>query len=264
MLARDWFGRAALPCLFVSAIPAVAHAGMCEDTFLKKGNPVTGLQFTAIVTVPDMSPASAIGQMQGIAITGGYDVLLAEAEDGSMLIEQPQTSKARAIPITITATDSGTVTMETELCKMLNQLKGGKAGLALAAKAKGAVSAQPPLALSALELSHQISKDTERNAAAIPLRYKNKRFTIDGFVDYVIKDGEFFRVAYKIMEPYEEAIRLPDAAKFKTDINCLMAKGQGVYALTLRPGKSIKLTGAFYDFDEFKHVMWLSNCRPGQ
>jgi hypothetical protein len=145
---------------------------------------------------------------------------------------------------------------------MLAQLKGGKLGLAAAARAKGAVSVSPPLKISSLELSHQISKDTQRNSAAVPLRYKGKTFTVSGLVDYVIKDGEFYRVAFKIPEPYEEAIRLPNMAPFKTDISCLMAKGQAAYSLTLKPDKSIKLTGTYRDFNEFKHVMWLQDCRP--
>ena len=269
-----------LAACVLSALPSAALAGPCEDSFVKKGSPIGGLRFIATTTVADLTPTSAIRQLQGMAVTRNYDVLAVEAEDGSMLIEQPQTGAARAFPVIVTATSVsgvGTVRMEAklptgmfagadgaknELCLMLNQLKGGKAGLALAARAKGAVSTQAPLAISALELSHQISKDTERNAAAIPLRYKNKAFTISGTVDYVIRDGDFYRVAYKVPEPYEEAIRLPGTAAFKTNISCLMAKGQSVFALTLKPGRSIKLTGTYRDFNEFKHIIWLENCRP--
>jgi hypothetical protein len=258
-----------------------ANAGMCEDTFVKKGNPIGGVRFIATTSVADMTPQSALGQLRGIVAARGYDILVDEADAGSMLIEQPMTGKARAFPIEITALSEGgvgTVRMEAklragmlvkeadgkaELCGMLAQLKGGKAGLALAAKGKGAQTVQAaPVKMSALAFSHQLSKDTERNSAAIPLRYKDKMFTLDGTVDYVIKDGDYFRVAYKIMEPWEEAIQLPNAAKFKTDISCLMAKGTGAYTLQLKPGKSIKLTGTFHEFSEFKHVVWLKDCRP--
>ena len=264
----------------LSALPTVALAGPCEDSFVKKGSPIGGLRFIATTTVTDLTPASAIRQLQGMAVTRNYDVLAVEAEDGSMLIEQAQTGAARSFPIIVTASHAGgmgTVRLEAklptamfagtegaknELCAMLNQLKGGKAGLALAARAKGAVSTQAPLAIDAQMLSSQISKDTERNAAAIPLRYKNKAFTVSGTVDYVMRDGDYYRVAYKVLNPWELAIRLPGAAQFKTDISCLLAKGQSVFALTLKPGRSIKLTGTYRDFDEFKHVIWLENCRP--
>jgi hypothetical protein len=262
-------------------LPYAAQA-TCEATFAKGGSPIGGLRFNASVEVPDLTPPSAIGQMRGIAVAKGYDVLVAEAEDGSMLIEQPQTGKARAFPITITATAEGargTVQMEAklragmlvssdaakaEMCSMLNQLKGGKAGLAAASSGMKAVGASAPLAISALAFSHQVSKDTERNAAAVPLRYTGKVFIIDGTVDYVTKDGDAYRVAYKIPHPHEEILRLPNTAPFKTDIMCMMAKGQAAYTLQLKPGKSIKLIGTFDDFNETRHVLWMKDCRPAK
>jgi hypothetical protein len=265
------------------AVPVMAQAGQCEDTFVKKGAVIGGLKFTAMISVPDLTPSSAIYQMKGIALGRGYDVLTEEAADGSMLIEQAQTGKARSFPIIVTATTAGktgTVTLQanlrggmmtkeeaakTELCAMLNMLKGGKAGQALAAKGRTATGGgAAPVKISALGLSQQLSKEKERNAAAIPLRYKGKSFTIDGSVDYVTKDGDSYRVAYKIMEPYEQAIRLPGQADFKTDISCLMAKGQAAYALTLKPRKSIKLTGTYSSYREYPPIMWLENCRPAQ
>ncbi|RYG34503.1 MAG: hypothetical protein EON93_08010 [Burkholderiales bacterium] len=118
--------------------------------------------------------------------------------------------------------------------------------------------------MNALSFSHQISKDTERNSAAIPLRYKGKRFTIDGIVDYIIRDGDQYRVAFKVPHPWEEVIRLPNIAPFKTDISCMMGKGTSVYVLQLKPGKSIKLTGTWGEFDEFKHVVWLEDCQKAK
>jgi hypothetical protein len=32
--------------------------------------------------------------------------------------------------------------------------------------------------------------------------------------------------------------------------------------MQLKPKKSVKLTGTFYDFDEFKDVTWFKDCRP--
>ena len=263
-----------------SCLPFAAQATTCEETFVKGGSPLGGLRFNASVEVPDLTLSSAIGQMRGIAVSKGYDVLVAEAEDGSMLIEQPRTGKARAFPITVTATTEGKrgmVVMEAklragmmvssdaakaEMCGMLNQLKGGKTGLAAASSGMKATGASAPLAMSALAFSHLISKDTERNAAAVPLRYKGKTFIIDGIVDYVVKDGDAYRVAYKIPHPHEEILRLPNTAPFKTDIMCMMAKGQAAYALQLKPRKSIKLTGTFDEFSETRRVVWMADCRP--
>ncbi|MBJ7500794.1 MAG: hypothetical protein JHC57_13670 [Sphingopyxis sp.] len=260
-----------------------ANAATCEEAFVKKGNPITGLRFTAAVTVADLPPAVAIGQMRGLVAAKGYDIMADEAEYGSMLIEQPMTGTVRAFPIQITATQTGgigTVVMEArlragqatkadaamaEMCGMLNQIKGGKAGAAAAKKGATATTvAAAPVKMNSLSFSQQVSKDTERNAAGILTRYKGKQFTIDGLVDYVTKDGRDFRVGYKIPQPYEQAIRLPNQAPFKTDIVCYMAPGQAAYSLQLKPNKSIKLTGTVEDFDEYKHIIWLKDCRPAQ
>lgn len=263
------------------ASPALAHAGTCEDTFTKTGSPVSGLRFIATTAIADLTPTSAIGQLRAIVLAKQYDILVEEPSDGSMLIEQPMSGTARAFPITVTAQQSGgvgTVRLEAqlragmfvkeapakaEMCAILNQLKGGKAGLAAAAAAKNAVGGgAAPVVMNSIAFSHQISKDTQRNPAAVPLRYRNKRFTITGMVDYVIRDGDYYRVAYKIPNPWEEALRLPNTAPFKTDVSCMMAKGQAAYALTLKPDRQIRLTGTWHEFDEYKHIVWLMDCRP--
>ena len=282
--------RTTMSYLAVALAPAAllftagaANAATCEEAFVKKGNAITGLRFTAAVTVADLPPAVAIGQMRGLVAAKGYDIMADEAEYGSMLIEQPMTGTVRAFPIQISATQTGgigTVVMEAklragqatkadaamaEMCGMLNQIKGGKAGAAAAKKGATATTvAAAPVKMNSLSFSQQVSKDTERNSAGILTRYKGKQFTIDGLVDYVTKDGKDFRVGYKIPQPFEQAIRLPNQAPFKTDIVCYMAPGQAAYSLQLKPNKSIKLTGTVEDFDEYKHVIWLKDCRPSE
>ena len=257
--------------------PCAAYASTCEESFAKSGSFISGQKFTASVTVAGLSPSSAIGQMRGIVVNKGYDVLATEAQEGTMLIEQGQTNKARAVPITITATPGGTVTMEaklragmsaqsdgarTEMCGMLNQLKAGRAGNVAAAAGMTATGTKAALEMDALSLSHQVSKDTERNAAAIPLRYKGKTFVIKGTVKMVDKIGDEYVVLYDIPEPYREAIRLPNEAAFKTDMVCRLAQRQSVFALQLKPGKGIKLSGMFAGLDPIRHVMTMRDCRP--
>jgi len=259
--------------------PSLGHAATCEESFTKSGSIISGQKFNASVTLADLTPASAIGQMHGIVVGKGYDVLATEAEEGTMLIEQPQTGKVRAFPITITATPDGTVRMEAklragmsaaadgarnEMCGMLNQLKGGKAGRAAATTGMTATGTKAAFEIDALALSHQVSKDTERNAAAIPLRYKDKTFVIKGTVKSIDKFGDSYVVLYDIPEPYEELIRLPNAAAFKTDLVCRLARGQSVYALQLKPGKGIRLTGVYDAFDPIRHVLALRDCRPAK
>lgn len=274
-----------LPASFIllAALPATAHAGACEDGFVKKGNFLTGLRFSASQSVIDMPPAMAINQIQAIAIRRGYQVIAAEPEAGSILIEQARQSNARGFPIELTATQEsglGTVRMEAklpagmnakaddakaEMCGMLAELKGGKAGKLAAAGAGSATAASTaPVALSAQEFSQQISKDAERNAAIIPLRYANRRYTLSGTVDFVSGEGKTNAVTFKILQPEQMVLRLPNMAKKMSTVSCLMGPGTSVYVLQLKPGKTVKLTGTFAKFLQFEDSVWLKDCVPAK
>ncbi|MDE2411598.1 MAG: hypothetical protein KGM18_07475 [Sphingomonadales bacterium] len=265
------------------AMPAAAHAGACEDGFVKKGNFIGGLRFIASQSVIDLPPAVAINQLQAIATRRGYQVITAEPEAGALLIEQARQSNARGFPIELNATQEGglgIVRMEaklpagmnapsdgarTEMCGMLAELKGGKAGKLAAG---GAATATPgntaPVALSAQELSQQISKDAERNAAIIPARYANRRFTLSGTVDFITGEGKTNAITFKILQPEQMAIRLPNMASKLSRVSCLMAPGTSVFTLQLKPGKSVKLTGIFAKFLQFEDSIWLKDCVPAK
>ncbi|MEW5686209.1 MAG: hypothetical protein AB1942_14935 [Pseudomonadota bacterium] len=270
------------PALALFLAPQVVLAATCEESFAKRGSALTGLNFTAEVTAPDLAPASAIGQMRGLAVKGKYDVILEEADAGSLLIEQPAAGAAPPIPIIVTATQdggTGTVRMEAklpagmaapadgvkaELCGMLAQVKGGKAGLAAASQGMAATATSTPTRIDAVTLSTQFAREAVKNDAALPLRYKGKAFSVWGKVNHVMKDGEYFRVAFDTPEARDRAIRLdlPGDPGFMVNISCLMARGQNAYALTLKKGALIRLTGTFYEYDTFKRTVWLNGCRP--
>jgi len=274
-----------LPTLALAALalatPSLAHAGQCEDSFVKKGSIISGMRFTATVSVADLPPDVAINQIRGIVASRGYDIIASEPAAGALLIEQSVTQNACAFPIEINATSSGgtgTVVMEAklragqstkaelamaEMCGVLNQVKGGKAGrLAAAGGAAAQTQQAAPIAMTAQSFSSQISKDAERNAAAIPQRYRNKQFTLSGTVEYVTQDGPSLRVAFEIMQPHEMALRLPGMASTLSEVSCLMAPGTSVFAMQLKPKKSVKLTGTFYEYSELRDVTWFKDCRP--
>lgn len=249
----------------------------CENSFAKKGNPVTGLRFTASVQVANMSRASAVGQLNGIVAAKGYDILVADQQAGSLLIEQPATAKARSFPIEFTVGADGTVLMEAklreasgvpeaaaraEMCGILNQLQGGKAGEALAAKGMQAVTAPAaPLRMSVLRFSQDITGEADKNSAAVPLRYKNKSFTLYGPVSFIGPVGDSYRVEWKLVSNALTDI-VPGRASAGFNVNCVLAKGQGAYALQLKPGKHAELTGTFDRLDYGMSLVWLKDCRP--
>lgn len=258
-----------------------AQAASCEQSFVKKGNPLTGVRYIATTTVADATPAVALGQLRGIAAGGGYDIMVDEADYGSLLIEQPMSGKVRAFPIEIKATAAGRATnivmeaklrggqfvkdepAKVEMCGMLNRVLGGRAGIAAAGRGKSAVSSAGPVEMNSFQFSDTIARDNEKNPATVELRYKGKQYTISGIAEYVTRDEgtEAYRIGYRIPEPWNRGLTLPGAPKSKVDVVCYLAKGQLTYALQLKPGKNIKLTGTVDDFDQYKRVIWLKDCR---
>lgn len=277
---------AAFICIFLVAAllgSAPALASTCDATFAKKGNPITGLKYTALQSVNDLTAANAINQLRGIVLAKGYDVLATEAEAGSMLIEQPQTADRRSFQIVATATTEGRVTtvqlraslragqftkdeaVRSEMCNVLALLQGGKSGIAAANRGREAAQGGgAPTAMTAQALSQRLSAEFDKNAETIPLRYKGRSFTLSGRVAYVRKDGDTYRVQFEIIDPSDMVLKLPGQSTSKTDIGCLMAKGQSVYALTLKPKASVKLTGTYHNYRDIPYppIMWLSECRP--
>jgi hypothetical protein len=254
-----------------------AQAATCEDSFVKKGNPVTGLRFVATAIVPNMSMASAVGQLNGIVAAKGYTILAAEPASGAMLIEPPATGKSRPFPIEVAADAAGTVRMEAklragmsipdagakaEMCGILAQLKGGKAGDALAAKGLGAASAPgAPVRMSVLRFSQDITGQADTNNAVVDQRYRNRAFTLYGPVAYIGPVGDTYRVEWKLVSNVLTDI-VPGRSSAGLSVNCVLAKGQGVYALQLKPGKHVELTGTFDRLDYGMSLVWLKDCRP--
>ena len=147
---------------------------------------------------------------------------------------------------------------------MLGQLKGGRAGLAAAARGKDAMSEGATVRIDAVSLSTQFARESVKNDAALPLRYKGKSFSVWGSVNHVMLDGEYVRVTFDTPEARDRTIRLdvPGDPVFMVNISCLMARGQKAYALTLKKGALIRLTGTFFEYNSFKHTVWLNVCQP--
>lgn len=256
-------------------LPAVASAATCEESFRKSVNPLTGSQYSAAVTIEGLSRPSAMAQMRGVAQKNGLAVLVDEPEAGSLLLEDPETFQHKAIPIVVSATEAGrattvemvirtgsgafakTAAMRAAICGMLADLKPGRT-----AQASAAAPAKP-VRMQAFALSQQVSREERENAAVIPLRHRGRAYTLIGVVDYVIKDGDAYRVAFDVQPKTELLGPLPGIVGLPVGISCLMGPGQTAYALALRKTDKVTLTGVFHQYDEFRRHMWLTGCRPG-
>lgn len=258
-----------------------SQPGGCEQTFRKGGNPVTGLRFVAERSVADLSPASAIGQLRGIVMARGYTVMAAEPGSGSMLIEQPMTGKARGFPIEISVTETakhGMVRMEArlraamgvkesmaraEMCGILAQLQGGKAGLALAQKGNAAAPAPSvPVRMSVLRFSSQIGGEANKSDISIEPRYRGRSFTLFGPVAAVSQVGERYQIDFRVVD--NTLASLVPGTGFRVEVSCLLAPGQSTYALTLKPGRRTELTGVFEAYESGRAMVRLRDCVPAK
>ena len=273
--------RTSLLVMLLPAAPLVAQT--CETTFARNGNPVTGLKFTATHSVAELSMPDAINQLRGIVLTRGYDVLATEPEAGNLLLESPQSANQRSFPLVAQVTSEGQVAtvqlranlrggvrakeedVRTEMCGILAELKGGHAGAAAASQGTSASAATaPPTVLTAQTLADRVSKERDKNANEIPLRYPGRSFTLSGTVASVDRNGDSYRVQFDILAWEQKAIKLPGESQFKTEIICVLAPGQSVYALTLKRRSNVRLTGTYSDYREYPSpsILWLSGCKP--
>lgn len=263
---------------FASVLTMVA-AG-CEESFTKQGNPLTGTKYNAAVSVADVSVADAMAQLRGMAVEKKLDVLTDDVENGSMLLEYRESFRNKPIPYVVSVAEEGggvsvsmlvklnkgalakTEDAKSEMCSMLNAVKGGEAGKLAARKGAGPDAGQGPRAVDAFRWSMELARQTQDSAESIPLRNKGKAFTVSGKVDYVRKDGDVYRVAFDIPEPQASPLRLPGGPTFKIDVSCLMATKHAAWAVALRSGEKVKLTGVYSDFDSIRKVIWLESCKP--
>lgn len=261
---------------------SAAYAGTCETNFSKQGNAFTGTTYRSNVALPDLTIASAINQMQAIAKSQKMTVLAADAEGGSLLIEEPESFSHKPIPMIVTATNergATTVQMEVklnagafskadsvrkEMCKMLSQVQGGAAG-ELVIKQKNDATSNDPERMEALMFSLMIARQANDNQSTINARYKDRLFTLTGRAAFIMEDGDLYNIGYDIPEPQDMLIKPgPMDPQFKVGVSCLMAKNQMAYALSLREGNKIALTGKFSKYDHFRHTVWLENCARAQ
>ncbi len=262
------------------ALPVAAQAQTCTTSFTKKGNPLTGLKFSAQHLVNDITPQAALQQLRGIATSKGYQVISDESADGSLLLEQPSSGKTRTIQLLFTAQPQGKAALmqvdvklsggmfageegsRTELCGLFAGVVGGKAGLAAAKKGGTATNVASVVEMDVLTLSQQISAEAENNSAIINTRYRGRPFILKGTVDYIRPDSGTYRVAFKIPRSTTELPVYVGKHRNLIQMGCMMARGQQGYALTLKPGSRVKFSGTVLDYSDRVDVMWFGDCRP--
>lgn len=271
--------RHVLIALAIAGAAPFAHAGECEDNFRKSGNPFTGADFASRVTVPQLSVRHALGQLRGILIAEKMDVITEDPDGGSMLVEQRSTAMTRAVPILINVSDDAgaaaiemTVktekgqfarqeSMRSEVCRLLGQVQGGKAGVAAVAQGAKARNSADVTAKDVYVFSREIAREAKGNALAVTARHRGRQYALKGEVDYVQEDGRDYNVSFRVPDQRDVAIRVPGDDAPRVGVACLFRPNQLANVLTFRKGDKANFTGTFLRYDDGQRTFWLENCR---
>lgn len=271
--------RQVLLALSLLAAAPLAFAGECEDNFKKSGSPLSGTDFSSVVTVPDLSVADAIGQMRGIMIGEKMDVIAEDVESGTLLVEQRSTGTTRAIPTLVNVYDENgaaavEMTVKTEkgqfakaenirsyMCQLLGKVQGGDAGRAAAAQGAAMQNSDDLTERDVYVFSRQIAREGQANAAAVSARHAGRRYAFKGRVDSIQEQDGDIIVGFDIPETHEAVIRLPGDTAPRTGVACVFKPNQRALALTFRRGESARFEGRFAEYDGILHQVWLDGCK---
>ena len=300
-------------CLTSAGLISVSFgtsAATCEDQFQAVGDARNGVVYTSSVTKPGLSVPSALGQLRKLGadteLTAGTETITGGFGELSLVWEKGKPK----IVFKATADSAGTVTLATKLppsqkmtrqegianiCGILNALKAGEEGEAIAAAARSEAAPAGIINANAQKLSAEIGREIrqsmaavnskgklgnalfgtsnfagggERNAAFAPIqaKYLGRKYRIDGKV-YTTSFNQLndqLTVAYVVTQP-RGFLRMPqslDSNNFNFTIECIFARDQVEFFATLSEGDNVTLTGTVAQIDP--QGMDLKDCRQAK
>lgn len=288
-------------------LSAAARAGTCEDGFQAIGDPRNGLLFMGEVHKPGLSVKSALGQLQQYALDGGYQIGNESVVGNTGELLFTHTSTSPPIVLRAEANSTGQVTLGTklprgqklevagarkEICSLLDKLKTGKEGEAIAAAARTKTGSGQIIDAEAPKLSAEIGRDIEktmrgvnskgafknlllgtsegattgeRSEAFAPIRakYMGRKYRIDGQI-YTVSRNEFngeMQIGYLVTQT-RGLLAIRQSATYNSNnfmIHCSLAPDQAKFFLTLSEGDWVKLAGTVNQIDT--QGMELRDCR---
>jgi len=260
---------------------ATLRAGECEDRFSSSGSVLSGTDFASRVRVPQASVAEALGQMRGILIAEGMDVITEDAAGGTLLAEQRATATTRAIPVLVHVSageEAATVamTIKTEkgqvalaknlrpyLCGLLARLEGGETGRRAAVAGAAAQNRADITYRDVYVFSREIAVEARDNALAVTARHQGRRYGLSGRVDAVQQDGDNINVSFDLPDQRDVRFAAPGDHEARVGVACLFRPQHLAQVLTFRRGDKARFTGTFLRYDDIKRMVWLERCEQG-
>ena len=290
-----WKKTAPIMALALMATSASAIAGACEDSFEAIGDPRNGQVFNALIKKPGMKIESALGQIRKLATDEGHFVSAdnIKGKQGQLFVMQTTTRTPVVTQVNVDAAGNifmgvrlaKTQSMTVEgargaMCGMLNQLKTGKEGEAIAAAARAASPFNTPTSTTAVALSGELGKETKllartmqdgsfkdmlfgdlsspnalRESRMLPLaaRYVGRPYIIDGQVYTAIANqySGVFEVGYLVTKR-QGLLQVKQSASRNNDqftVHCELAADQAKLAAALGSEDWVKLPGIVGSFD---------------
>lgn len=226
----------------VLAITTIGHAGEC--TFQSIGDPRNGLQFLAQIQVPHLSVQSALGQLQQLAVDGGYELGGELISDKSGQLAFIQHKNRPALVVWAKADSEGRVSLslklardqkadpvgvKSELCGLLGKLQGGEKGEAIAARARTKAGVGKVIEVKADALSAEIGSEVK---SAFRLAFWKESLFGGG----TVKSGEYEEIFAPIRAKYLGKKYLIDGQIYTASFNKLTNEMELNFLVTVRKG----------------------------
>jgi hypothetical protein len=210
--------------LFVGVTPSFA-ADSCEANFKASGDPRNGATYVTFVTIPNLDPHSALGQMEKIALDMGF-VMGSENYEGDagtltviqkdknnllhphpgfpVMIRANKADNRLAIALQLNqgqTTDPGS--LRTMLCGMLSKVTMDSAGASVAAQEHAQTHSDEIVNIKAPDLAVQMGKAMighSLHPEIVESQYLGRVYRIDGQVRIEMTPGEAVARAQSIQD----------------------------------------------------------------
>ncbi|MGY3231832.1 hypothetical protein ACVWWJ_003316 [Luteibacter sp. HA06] len=272
-------------------------AATCEESFKAIGDPRNGLAFLAERTMPGLSVDSALGQIRQYGMDEKFTVGADTVDGKSGQVYLLQDSSNPPLVVTFTARPDGVVGLATKLargqkmdveagkqymCGMLNKLKLGKEGEAIAAGARSKSDMSRVTDTTAVDLSESVGKEAtklsramnagsfkdlllgthtspdqlrDRDAMFMPLvvKYTGRRYRIDGevYTSSINPYNGMGEVAWLVTKTRGllSVRQDDDMNNGQFTVICAVARDQNPLVATLRGHDFVKLEGTVDHID---------------
>jgi hypothetical protein len=251
--------------------PESAHASPCTDSFWKRGNVLTGQQFSSRVAVPGLNAESALRQLRIVLPRAGMRLIGEDQARGVISAELPATMlepKRRVDAYFTEGPGTGFVQMvygvkagfdvgagntRQHLCGLLAQVSGATVTRQPARVVPAPV--QSPIGIESTQLVRQV-RDVKDNPALVRSRFGGRLYRVSGMVTRISESAHGYSVIF-------EGEQFEGNGAAHVAVMCNVTRANAGAAESVYPNQRGSLIGRFAEFDNNTIVpaIFLDDCR---